>query len=65
MSTASVDDARQIRDRAFHAFAQMLCRGCARTAAVVMLLDDLHWADDGSLDFLDYLPMPIATCRCW
>ena len=24
-------------------------------APIVLLLDDLHWADDGSLDFLNYL----------
>ena len=27
---------------------------------IVLLLDDLHWADDGSLDFLDHLAQAIA-----
>ncbi len=51
-----VDDARQIRNRAFHA-AAMLLRLTARKhgAPPLLLLDDLHWADDGSLDFVNYL----------
>ena len=49
-------DARQIRNRGFHAAAQMLRRVAAQDEApVVLLLDDLHYADDGSLDFLNYL----------
>jgi class 3 adenylate cyclase len=50
------DDARQIRHRAFHAAAEVLRRSASRTAAaLVLLVDDLHWADDGSLDFLEHL----------
>jgi predicted ATPase/class 3 adenylate cyclase len=51
-----LDDARQIRNRGFHAAAQVL-RLMAQTARlpVLLLLDDLQWADDGSLDFLQYL----------
>jgi class 3 adenylate cyclase/tetratricopeptide (TPR) repeat protein len=50
------DDAKQIRSRAFHAAAQMFRRVAAqRGAPILLLLDDLHWADDGSLDFLRYL----------
>lgn len=50
------DDARQLRNRGFHAAAQVL-RLIARQsdAPPLMLLDDLHWADEGSLDFLSYL----------
>jgi hypothetical protein len=54
-------DGKQLRDRAFHALTQyfrLLVR--ERNARVVVLLDDLHWADDGSLDFIDYLAQ---TCR--
>ena len=49
-------DARQIRNRAFHAAAQVLRRTAQRSGApLLLLLDDLHWADDGSLDFISYL----------
>jgi class 3 adenylate cyclase/tetratricopeptide (TPR) repeat protein len=49
-------DGRQLRDRAFQAGAQLLRRLAARDGSpLVMLLEDLHWADDGSLDFLRYL----------
>ncbi|MEO6410799.1 MAG: adenylate/guanylate cyclase domain-containing protein, partial [Burkholderiaceae bacterium] len=51
-----LDDPKQIRARAFHAAAQVLRRVAARTSSPVLLqLDDLHWADDGSLEFLSHL----------
>jgi class 3 adenylate cyclase len=51
-----LDDPRQIRNRAFHAAAQMFRRFADREGLpVVLQLDDLHWADGESLDFLDYL----------
>jgi class 3 adenylate cyclase/tetratricopeptide (TPR) repeat protein len=51
-----LDDPRQIRSRGFHAAAQMFRRMTVEdgTPAVVHL-DDLHWADDASLDFLEHL----------
>jgi len=50
------DDGKQIRNRGFHAATQMFRRIAARDGLpIVLLLDDLHWADDGSLDFLNYL----------
>ncbi len=50
------EDARQIRSRGFHAAAHALRRVSMRgRAAIVLMLEDLHWADDASLDFLDYL----------
>jgi class 3 adenylate cyclase len=50
------DDARQIRDRGFNAAAQALRRISAHVEMpLVIQLDDLHWADDASLDFIDYL----------
>ena len=50
------DDPRQIRNRAFHAAAELLRRiAGANGDAVVLLLEDLHWADDGSLEFLAHL----------
>jgi class 3 adenylate cyclase/tetratricopeptide (TPR) repeat protein len=50
------DDIQQLRNRAFHTAAQMFRRVAFRDRMpIVLLLDDLHWADDGSLDFLNYL----------
>ena len=49
-----LEDGKQIRSRAFHAAAQMFRRVSRQTRApIVLLLDDLHWADDGSLDFIE------------
>ena len=51
------DDGKQIRNRGFHAAAQMFRRIAARDGApIVLMLEDLHWADDGSLDFLTTSP---------
>ncbi|MBT9489379.1 MAG: AAA family ATPase [Rubrivivax sp.] len=51
-----LDDARQIRNRALHAAAQLFRRVGARDGhPVVLQLEDLHWADDESLDFLRHL----------
>ena len=52
------DDARQIHLRGFHAAAQLLRRAAGGThgaTPLVLLLEDLHWADDGTLDFLAQL----------
>jgi class 3 adenylate cyclase/tetratricopeptide (TPR) repeat protein len=54
------DDARQMRDRAFRYAAQFFA-DISRTYPVALLLDDIHWADDGSLDFVDYLARECAT----
>jgi hypothetical protein len=51
-----LDDPGQIRNRALHAAAQLFRRISASTGAPVVLeLDDLHWADDETLDFLNHL----------
>jgi len=49
-----LDDARQIRDRAFR-YASQFFADIARQYPVAIYLDDIHWADDGSLDFFDNL----------
>ena len=47
-------DARQIHDLAFHYAAQFFT-DIAREQIGVIFLEDIHWADRGSLDFFDYL----------
>jgi class 3 adenylate cyclase/tetratricopeptide (TPR) repeat protein len=50
------DDGKQMRDRGFHVAAQMFRRVAAYEGVpIVLLLEDLHWADAGSQDFLTYL----------
>jgi class 3 adenylate cyclase/tetratricopeptide (TPR) repeat protein len=48
------DDARQVRDSAFR-YAAAFFSDISRVCPVVIYFDDLHWADDGSLDFIDHL----------
>lgn len=47
-----LDDPKQIRSRAFHYLTQFFASVAQKegTRAIVLFLDDLHWADDGSLD---------------
>ncbi|MDX6509924.1 MAG: hypothetical protein QOG81_1676, partial [Gaiellaceae bacterium] len=42
------------RDEAFAAWRRFF-EGLAEKGPVVLVFDDLHWADDGLLDFVDYL----------
>jgi class 3 adenylate cyclase/tetratricopeptide (TPR) repeat protein len=49
-----LDDVRQLRDRAFRYAAEFFA-DVAHRHPILLYLDDLHWADDGSLDFVDYL----------
>jgi len=59
--SALAADGRQLRDRAFHAVAQYFRHILSHGGApAVVLLDDLHWADEGSLDFVDHLTQ---ACR--
>ncbi|HKP67302.1 MAG TPA: adenylate/guanylate cyclase domain-containing protein, partial [Casimicrobiaceae bacterium] len=63
-----LDDPRQLRDRAFHAVIEFLRLSSKDHAVVALLFDDVHWADEGSLDFIRHLHrtrhrMPIL-CVC-
>jgi class 3 adenylate cyclase/tetratricopeptide (TPR) repeat protein len=50
------NDPKQIRNRAFHVAAQTFRRLGAQDGRPILLqLEDLHWADDASLDFLTHL----------
>jgi class 3 adenylate cyclase/predicted ATPase len=46
---------RQLRDRGFHHATQALRALAAGGAPLALLLDDVHWADPGTLDFVDHL----------
>jgi class 3 adenylate cyclase/tetratricopeptide (TPR) repeat protein len=49
-------EGKLMRNRGFHVAAQMFRRMAAQSGnPILLLLEDLHWADDGSLDFLNYL----------
>ena len=48
-------EARQLRDRAFFHATQLLHRMADDASAMLLMFDDLHWADDGTLDFIDHL----------
>jgi len=52
--TGILGDARQIRDLAFHYAAQLL-GDIAQENVIVFFLEDIHFADQGSLDFFDHL----------
>ena len=56
------DDARQVRDRAFR-YAARFFSDVSRELPTVLYLDDIHWADDGSLDFIDHLAQHCAHDR--
>jgi class 3 adenylate cyclase/tetratricopeptide (TPR) repeat protein len=48
-------DPRSLRDQAFAAVRAYLQALAAQGAPPVLLVEDLHWADDGSLDLLQHL----------
>lgn len=54
-----LDDARQIRDRTFH-YATQFFSTVMREMPMALYLDDLHWADDESLDFFDHFAKSAA-----
>ncbi len=58
---AIASEAKQLRDRAFHALSRYFLTVHKDTGEpIVVVLDDLHWADDGSLDFGNHLAQ---ACR--
>jgi class 3 adenylate cyclase/predicted ATPase len=55
-------DPQALRDGATQALAEYLSR-LSRRAPVVVLLEDLHWADDGSLRWLDAAAEALTDSR--
>jgi class 3 adenylate cyclase/tetratricopeptide (TPR) repeat protein len=53
---------RQIRDRALEYAAEFMRRVTQKLPAVV-LLEDIHWADNGSLDFVDQVTRACEGAR--
>jgi predicted ATPase/class 3 adenylate cyclase len=49
-----LSDGRQIRDRAFHYMAQFFAT-ITGLSAIVLLLEDIHWADSASLDLIEHI----------
>ncbi len=49
-----IGDARQIRDRAFYYLVQFFA-AVAQRGPTVLFLEDIHWADEGSLMLIDHL----------
>jgi len=47
-------DARQVRDRAFYYITQFFTAVAQRNPTVIFL-EDIHWANEGSLDLIDHL----------
>lgn len=53
-----LEDGKQLRARALHAWVEYLRLLCAQLQppdVLLLALDDLHWADDGSLDAVEHL----------
>jgi DNA-binding CsgD family transcriptional regulator len=59
---ARPSDPAEARFRMFEAVRQLLARACA-DRALVLVLDDLHWADAPSLRLLEFLAPEVAESR--
>ena len=57
-----LDDPQQIHDRAFMYLAEYF-QGMSEQFPVVIILEDIHWADDSSLDMLNRLARRITGQR--
>jgi predicted ATPase/class 3 adenylate cyclase len=53
-------DIQRIREYAFQDIVDLLRSIAEKMGSVVILLEDIHWADEGSLDLLEYL---VQTCE--
>jgi DNA-binding CsgD family transcriptional regulator len=60
LSSTVVPDPEQERLHLFHALVELLTR-LARARPVLLIVEDLHWCDDTSLEFLLYLARRVAN----
>lgn len=56
----SLHDMRQLREYAFEDLVTYFTAVCEQNDAVVLFLEDIHWADEWSFDLLEYL---ISECH--
>lgn len=54
-------DVRQIRERAFQDIAGFFTAVAFTNSVAVLFLEDLHWADEGTFDLIDYLVQSCAN----
>ena len=57
-----VDDPQQARFQLFDSLTAFL-KSAARTQPLVLVLDDLHWADEGSLRLLEFVARELVGAR--
>ena len=53
-AAADGEDASQIRDRLFAA-VRVLVEASSRSQPLILAIEDIHWADEGMLDLIEYL----------
>ena len=56
-----LEDAQQIRERALYAATQIF-KTMMQEHIVFILLEDIHWADEGSLDFIEHIAGECFQC---
>ncbi|MQA75780.1 MAG: tetratricopeptide repeat protein, partial [Solirubrobacterales bacterium] len=54
LASAEPQDPQQMRDRLFSA-TRLLIESAARVEPLVFAVEDIHWADEGMLDLIEYL----------
>jgi predicted ATPase/class 3 adenylate cyclase len=57
-----LDDAMQLRDRAWIYLGEYV-KESSKLTPVIFFLDDIHWADDNSLDAINYLSQVLSDQR--
>ncbi len=57
-----LDDAKELRDRALMYLGEFF-KARAKEAPTVIFLEDLHWADDSSLDAINHLALTVSDQR--